>query len=84
VICAELKSIFGISAAPLFERVFRWDDAYPQYNLGHLERVSAAESALPPQILIAGSAYRGVGVPDCVRQGREAALKAIATITEKA
>jgi protoporphyrinogen/coproporphyrinogen III oxidase len=84
VIRAELKSIFGISAAPLFERVFRWHDAYPQYNLGHLERVSAAEAALPPHILIAGSAYRGVGVPDCVRQGREAATKALIAIGEKA
>lgn len=80
---AEIKSIFGISASPLFHQFFRWDDAYPQYNLGHLERVKAAERALPPNILIAGSAYAGVGVPDCVRQGREAASKALTAIAEK-
>jgi protoporphyrinogen/coproporphyrinogen III oxidase len=79
---AEIKSIFGISASPLFHHFFRWDDAYPQYNLGHLERVKAAEEALPSNILIAGSAYAGVGVPDCVRQGREAAMKALTAIAE--
>jgi len=75
---AELKSIFNIAAEPLFHRIFRWQDGYPQYNIGHLERVAAAEAALPPDIFIAGSAYRGVGVPDCIRQGREAAQKAVA------
>ena len=72
---AELKDIFGITVEPLFNRIYRWMEGYPQYNLGHLERVVAAESALPETIKIAGSAYRGVGVPDCVRQGREAATK---------
>lgn len=78
VIRAELQSIFGITAPPLFHRIYRWEDAYPQYNLGHLEHVAAAEAALPPGIFITGSAYRGVGVPDCVRQGRETAQAAIA------
>lgn len=74
---AELKSIFGIAAPPLFHRIYRWPDGYPQYNLGHLERVAAAEAALPPGIFIAGSAYRGVGAPDCVRQGRDAAAQVL-------
>lgn len=75
---AELQSIFGISAEPLFHRIFRWREGYPQYNVGHLERVAAAEAALPAGLFIAGSAYRGVGVPDCIRQGRDAAQKAVA------
>lgn len=70
---AELKAILGITAAPLFERIYRWRNAYPQYEIGHLERVEEAEKALPAGIILAGSAYRGIGVPDCVRQGREAA-----------
>jgi oxygen-dependent protoporphyrinogen oxidase len=77
---AELKSIFGIAAEPLFHRVFRWQDGYPQYNIGHLERVASAEAALPAGIFLAGSAYRGVGVPDCIRQGRDAANQAISAI----
>jgi len=70
---AELRDIFGITTAPLFHRIYRWLEGYPQYNLGHLERIASAEAALPVIIKIAGSAYKGVGVPDCVRQGREAA-----------
>jgi oxygen-dependent protoporphyrinogen oxidase len=48
-----------------------------------LERVAAAEAALPRDIFIAGSAYRGVGVPDCIRQGRDAAQKMAAMLAEK-
>lgn len=79
----ELQSIFDISAEPLFHRIFRWHDGYPQYNIGHLERIAAAEAALPLGISLAGSAYRGVGVPDCVRQGRDAAQKVAAGLAEK-
>jgi protoporphyrinogen/coproporphyrinogen III oxidase len=81
VLRAELHAIFGIAVPPLFHRVYRWQDGYPQYNLDHLERVTAIESALPPCIFAAGSAYRGVGVPDCVRQGRDASKRAVAAIT---
>lgn len=83
VMRGELKSIFDISADPLFHRIFRWQDGYPQYNIGHLERVVAAEAALPRDIFIVGSAYRGVGVPDCIRQGRDAAQKMAAMLAEK-
>ncbi len=80
VIRSELKDIFGITAEPLFHRIYRWMEGYPQYNLGHLERVAAVEKALPSTIKIAGGAYRGVGVPDCVRQGRDAATKIISVL----
>jgi protoporphyrinogen/coproporphyrinogen III oxidase len=73
VIRRELASILGIMAMPLFTRVFRWQDGYPQYEVGHLERVSAIEAALPDGLRVAGSAFRGIGVPDCIRQGQEAA-----------
>jgi protoporphyrinogen/coproporphyrinogen III oxidase len=78
----ELELIFGISTAAtaLFHRVYRWQDGYPQYHVGHLEHLAAAEAALPDGMFIAGSAYRGVGVPDCVRQGRDAAKKASALL----
>jgi oxygen-dependent protoporphyrinogen oxidase len=47
----------------------------PQYELGHLERVARVEVALErhPGLAVAGAAYRGVGVPDCIRSGEEAA-----------
>jgi oxygen-dependent protoporphyrinogen oxidase len=80
----ELAAILGVQAAPLFQRVFRVRDGYPRYTVGHLERVEAIERALPVGLHMAGASYRGVGVPDCVRQGQEAAshvLSALATFT---
>jgi protoporphyrinogen/coproporphyrinogen III oxidase len=73
----ELADILGIQAAPLFTRIFRWPDGYPQYDVGHRERVAAIEAALPPGMAVAGSAYRGVGVPDCIHSGELAAQKVI-------
>ena len=71
----ELAQIMGIHAEPIFTRIFRWRQANPQYDVGHLDRVKAMRAlcALHPGLRIAGSAFDGVGVPDCVRQGREAA-----------
>ncbi len=76
----ELQSILGIRAEPVFHRVYRWAQAQPQYDLGHLDRVAAIEAALPPDLLVAGSPYRGVGIPDCVYQGQQAADKALARV----
>lgn len=69
----ELKAILDIDAQPLFHRIFRWQQATPQYDIGHLERVAAIEAALPPGVLVTGSPYRGIGIPDCIHQGRQAA-----------
>lgn len=70
---SELKTVLGIRATPLWTRIARWWDSNPQYDLGHLERVAALDSLCPPALVLAGSAYRGVGIPDCIRQGYEAA-----------
>ena len=51
--------------------------ANPQYDLNHLERVAAIEAALPPGTHVTGSAYRGVGLPDCVHQSQQTASKMI-------
>jgi oxygen-dependent protoporphyrinogen oxidase len=77
---AELRDILGIDAAPLWSRIYRWPLANPQYDVGHLERVDALERLLPPGLHLAGSAYRGVGIPDCVRSGQLAAETALAQI----
>ncbi|MCU0499202.1 MAG: protoporphyrinogen oxidase [Anaerolineae bacterium] len=74
---AELASILGITAPPLFYRIYRWIKANPQYDLGHLERVNLIESQLPPGIKVTGSAYRGVGLPDCVYQATLTAQQVI-------
>jgi oxygen-dependent protoporphyrinogen oxidase len=75
---AELAALAGITAEPVLARVFRFPAGYPQADVGHRERVAAAEAALPPGLFLAGSAFHGVGLPDCVRSGREAAARAVA------
>jgi oxygen-dependent protoporphyrinogen oxidase len=73
----ELRTIMGIHAAPTVARVFRWHRANPQYEVGHLERVDQMDALCPPGVLLAGSAYRGVGLPDCIHQGQRAARAAL-------
>jgi oxygen-dependent protoporphyrinogen oxidase len=80
---AELSDILGIDAAPLWSRIYHWPRANPQYDVGHLDRVDALEALLPPGLYLAGGAYRGVGIPDCVRQGQDAVVKAFAYLQSR-
>jgi protoporphyrinogen/coproporphyrinogen III oxidase len=77
VIRAELKQLMGIDATPLFHRLYRWYEANPQYDVGHLERVAAIETALPPGLYVTGSPYRGIGIPDCVHQAQQTAARLV-------
>ena len=76
----ELQQILGLRAEPIFGRVYRWKSAMAQYGVGHLERLERIERLCQklPGLALAGNAYRGIGVPDCVRSGREAATKLLA------
>ena len=78
----ELRALVGISATPLLVRVNRYLRAMPQYAVGHLTRVAAIEAraAALPGLALAGGAYRGVGIPDCVRSGEAAADAALARL----
>jgi oxygen-dependent protoporphyrinogen oxidase len=71
----ELESLVGIAATPVLVRVHRHPRAMPQYAVGHLARVAAIERrvAALTGLQLAGAAYRGVGIPDCVRSGEAAA-----------
>jgi len=73
----ELREITGITAEPRTARVYRWRRAMSQPSVGHLERVARIEARLRqfPGLALAGNYFRGIGVPDCVRTGREAAKK---------
>ena len=70
----ELLQIVGLHAEPLFARVYRWKSAMAQYGVGHLERLDRIEALRKqiPGLALAGNGYRGIGVPDCVRSGRDA------------
>ncbi len=77
VVREELGQILGISAPSLFARVYKWKQAMAQYNVGHGARVERIRNLLAgmPGLAIAGNAYSGIGVPDCVRSGTDAAAK---------
>lgn len=78
----ELRMTLGISAQPTLWRVFRWERAMPQYNLGHLERLARIEAAVQrwPGLALAGNGYRGIGIPDCIRSGELAAQRILEAI----
>ncbi len=71
----ELRRILGLNATPLFANISRWPRAMAQYNVGHQDRVKRIESIVRaiPGLALAGNAYHGIGVPDCIRSGKEAA-----------
>jgi oxygen-dependent protoporphyrinogen oxidase len=70
----ELREIIGLSAEPLFARIYRWQRAMAQYEVGHLARINKVEGLRRqlPGLSLAGNAYRGIGVPDCVASGEDA------------
>lgn len=72
---AELERLLGPLPLALFSRAFRYHDANPQPVVGHIERLIRIDSELRslPGLYLAGAAYRGVGIPDCIRQARAAA-----------
>ena len=67
-IAGDLGSALDTGARPKAACVTRWDRALPQYEVGHLERVDAAEASLrsTPGVALAGAGYRGSGIPDCI------------------
>jgi len=79
---AELRQICGVTAEPTYVEVNRWMKAMPQYQLGHLERLEQAEGALSRYggLVLTGAAYRGVGIPDCIRHGDSAADKVVRSL----
>lgn len=68
----DLRTILDIRGEPLFHRLYRWARSNPQYEVGHLARVSSIDRALErlPGLFLTGSGYRGVGIPDCIADGR--------------
>jgi oxygen-dependent protoporphyrinogen oxidase len=72
---SELRAIMGLQAQPVFHSIARWPNAMAQYTVGHEKRVQRMEEILKtePGLYLAGNAYRGIGIPDCVKTGRDAA-----------
>ncbi len=81
IVRASFVKLLGVKAAavPVFARVYRWVGGMPQYTMGHLDRVDEIEArtATTVGLGLAGGAYRGVGVPNCLDSGEEAASKVL-------
>lgn len=70
VVRHEIGDIMGITAEPIVRRIHRWPQGRPQYDVGHLDRVAKIEAIAHtiPGLFLTGSAYRGSGIPDCVKE----------------
>jgi oxygen-dependent protoporphyrinogen oxidase len=75
-VVGELHQIVGFRAAPAFSRIFRWPRSMAQYTVGHPQRLAEIQerAAAIPGLQLAGNAYTGIGIPDCIRMGKQAAL----------
>jgi oxygen-dependent protoporphyrinogen oxidase len=85
-VVAELAALVGLRGAPLEATVTRWDASFPQYEVGHLVRVSRVEQLLAGlgTVAVAGAALRGVGIPACIGSGRSAAVHVRDGLTDRA
>jgi oxygen-dependent protoporphyrinogen oxidase len=72
-----LRPLLGIKGPPLLTRVYRWERANAQHEVGHLARLAAIERAIAlyPGLFLTGSGFRGVGIPDCIADGRATATQ---------
>jgi oxygen-dependent protoporphyrinogen oxidase len=72
---AELRQLLGWAARPAFTRIWRWPRSMAQYTVGHGAKLSRIQAMLTglPGLALAGNAYDGIGISDCVRTGRQAA-----------
>lgn len=75
----ELADIWGLTAPPRWSLLHRHPRATPRYEVGHRDRVAALHALLPPTLHLAGAAYHGLGIPDCITSGRQAADAALAS-----
>jgi len=71
----DLRDLLRINERPLFAEVAKWKNSMPQYEVGHLDRIKAIENEVAqlPNLTLAGNAYTGAGIPDCIRSGEAAA-----------
>ncbi len=85
IVREELREILGLTAQPVMSRIYRWHQALPQYVLGHLDRLAEIDRELAdlPGLFLLGAAYRGVGIPDCIQSGNQAAEHALALLKDQ-
>ena len=85
VVTQELREIAGVTAPPRFTRIARWPRSMAQYTVGHTARQAELEARLAqiPGLYVAGNAYQGIGIPDCIRMGKAAAEKILSASSHR-
>lgn len=80
---ADLGDLLGIRRSPRWSMVHRWPNAMPEYAVGHLDHVTAINQKLAqlPGIEVAGNGFGGVGIPDCIHEGWQAADRLLAELS---
>ena len=78
----DIEEILAIRGEPLLARIYRWEKAMPQYTLGHEELLTGIEEGLSklPGLFLTGSAYRGIGISDCVHEAKLTAEKILQSL----
>jgi oxygen-dependent protoporphyrinogen oxidase len=81
MVTSELQEIAGFTARPRFTRIARWPRSMAQYTVGHPRRLAEIQARTPAAggLHLAGNAYEGIGIPDCIRMGSQAAVRILGT-----
>jgi len=82
---SELQALMGLAAEPVLARVFRFERGSAQMRVGHAEAMRAIRARVAevaPCLGIAGGGYDGIGIPDCIRQGQDAARALVEALYE--
>jgi len=85
IVLQDLERAVGLNAQPLLTTVARWKEAMPQYTIGHASRMSTMKEQFNqefPNVLLTGSSYEGISIPDCVLQGRTTAEQLLNQLAE--
>lgn len=82
-VLSDLRKVMNFDAEPDFAIVSRWKESMPQYTVGHVERLKTLRTYMAenlPNMYLAGASYEGLGLPDCMNQGKNAALQIISKV----
>lgn len=69
----QVRQLLGIHEEPLWCTHVDWRLKNPAYQVGHVQHLARIREALPSYVQVAGASFTGVGIPDCIRAGRQAA-----------
>ncbi|MEM7314322.1 MAG: FAD-dependent oxidoreductase, partial [Planctomycetota bacterium] len=81
----ETAELLSINGEPAMQRLYRWSHVTPQYHVGHDERLDRIEKlvASTQGLALAGNAFRGIGIPQCIRSGYQAVERIMGSSAER-